>query len=185
MKTLIVDDEPGIRSLSAKVLARAGAVCDMAATGEEALERLAGESFDIVLVDIRLPGIDGLTLASRVHDLQGDIAIVMVTGMSDAPSVIAAMHAGAVDYVVKPFGAEALTRAYQRAAERRRVNLAAGRASGLQRVVTERTLEIRVLLGDHAETPDGLVRSYLAALRMRDGAAADHAARVATLPAAQ
>lgn len=181
MRTLIVDDEPGIRSMAGKILSRSGAVCAMAGTAEEAIERLGRERFDVMLLDIRLPGIDGLTLARRVQQTHPDLALVMITGRADVDSVISAMQAGAVDYVTKPFGADALLRAYGRAEDRRRLSLAAHRAEGLQEAIAERTLEIRLLLSQPGESAQALVASYLAALRLRSAAAAGHAERVAAL----
>lgn len=181
MRTLIVDDEPGIRSLAGKVLSRAGSVCEMAATAEEALDRLSRERFDIAMLDIGLPGMDGLTLARRIQERDPDIALVMVTGTTNVESVIAAMQAGAADYVVKPFGADALIRAFGRAVDRRRIRLEAGRIAGLQQAVVERTLEVRLLLSQPAASAQGLAHSYLSALRLRDEGAASHAERVASL----
>ena len=181
MRTLIVDDEPGVRSLVGKILSGAGSACEMAATAEDALERLTRERFDIALVDIQLPGMDGLTLARRIQQRDPDIALVMITGTSNVESVIAAMQAGAADYVVKPFGADALIRAHGRAADRRRIRLEAGRTAGLQQAIVERTLEIRLLLSQSVGTAQSLAHSYSAALRLRDPAAAAHAERVAAL----
>ena len=181
MRTLIVDDEPEIRSLAGKILASTGGVCEMAGTAEEALERLMHERFDIVLLDIHLPGMDGLSLAQRLQERDPDIALVIVTGSADVESVIVAMQAGAADYVMKPFGADALIRAFNRAADRRRIRLEAGRTARMQQAVAERTLEIRLLLSQPSESAHGLVRSYLEALRLRHEAAASHADRVAAL----
>jgi response regulator RpfG family c-di-GMP phosphodiesterase len=181
VRTLIVDDEPGVRSVVSKLLSRAGTTCEMAATAEEALDRLARERFDIVLLDIRLPGMDGLTLARHIQQRDPDIALVMITGTNNVESVIAAMQAGAVDYVIKPFGGDALNRAFGRAADRRRIRLEAGRTAGLQQAIVERTLEIRLLLSAPTDSAQGLAYSFLAALRLRNDAAASHAERVAAL----
>jgi putative two-component system response regulator len=181
MRTLIVDDEPGVRSLAGKVLNGAGSVCEMAATGEEALERLTREHFDIALLDIGLPGMDGLTLARHVQQQHPDISLVMITGAANVDSVIAAMQVGAADYVIKPFGADALLRAFDRAADRRRIRLDAGRTAGLQQLIAERTLEVRLLLSTPTATAERLVHSFLTALRLRNEAAANHAERVAAL----
>jgi response regulator RpfG family c-di-GMP phosphodiesterase len=181
MRTLIVDDEPGIRSLAGKILSRAGGVCEMAGTAEEALDRLARERFDVVMLDIRLPGMDGLTMARRIQQRDPDIALVVVTGTRTVEAAVEAMQAGAADYVIKPFGADALLRAFGRAADRRRIRLEAGRIAGLHQAVVERTLEVRVLLSQPAETAQGLVQSYLSTLRLRNDAAASHAERVAGL----
>ena len=165
-------------------LASTGSVCEMAGTAEEALERLMHERFDIVLIDIRLPGMDGLSLAQRLQERDPDIALVMMTGSADVQSVIVAMQAGAADYVMKPFGTDALIRAFNRAADRRRIRLEAGRTARMQQAVAERTLEIRLLLSQPAESAQGLVHSYLTALRVRNEAAASHADRVAALSCA-
>ena len=181
MRTLIVDDEPAVRSLAAKILTRSGTVCQMAGSAEEALLRVGQEPFDVVVIDIRLPGMSGLELASRLQQREPDTALLMLTGNSDPESVIAAMQAGAADYVTKPFTAELLLDAFARAVERRRVRLDATRAAGLRQAIVERTLEMQLLLSDTRGDPDALVQSYLAALRLRDAAAAAHAERVARL----
>jgi response regulator RpfG family c-di-GMP phosphodiesterase len=181
MRTLIVDDEPGVRSVAGKILNRAGSVCEMAGTAEEALDRITRERFDIVLLDIRLPGMDGLVLARHIQERDPAISLVMMTGTTNVESVIAAMQAGAADYVIKPFGADTLIRAFGRAADRRRIRLDAGRTAGLQQAIAERTLEVRLLLSTPSGTAQGLTHSFLTALRLRDEAAAHHAERVAAL----
>lgn len=183
MRTLIVDDEPAIRSLAAKVLLQSGAACQMAGSAEEALQRIGREPFDVVVIDIRLPGLSGLELARRLKQREPDTALLMLTGMSDPQSVIAAMQAGAADYVTKPFTPQALIEAFGRAAERRQVRLDATRAAGLRQAIVERTLEMQLLLADTGGDASALIQSYLAALRLRDTAAAVHAERVARLAA--
>ena len=66
MRALIVDDQASIRSVISKVLSRAGATCEMAGSGEEALERLARAPYDMVFIDLALPGMDGLGLARLI-----------------------------------------------------------------------------------------------------------------------
>ena len=181
MRTLIVDDEPSMRRLVAKILSRSGAVCQMAASAEEALIRVVGEPFDIFFIDIWLPGLDGLELARRLQERDPDASLVMMTGQIDTGAVLLAMQAGAADYVVKPFGAEQLERAFGRAVERRRIRLDASRATGLRQAILERTLEMRLLLSDAGGTAQALAGSYLTALELRDGEAAAHASRVAAM----
>jgi|GEM_PF-704837 len=179
MRVLIVDDEPGVRSVVAKILSACGGACEMAGTAEEALDRLARERFDVGLLDIALPGMDGLSLARRVEERYPDLALVMVTGMASFEAAVAAMQIGAVDYLVKPFTAEALTRAFARAVDRRRIRIEAAHALGFQQAIAERTLEISLLLSHPAESAEALVISFLTGLRMRSTEAADHAGRVA------
>ena len=105
----------------------------------------------------------------------------MITGATNVECVISAMQVGAADYVIKPFGADTLLRAFGRAADRRRIRLDAGRMAGLQQAIAERTLEVRLLLSTPTAMPERLVHSFLTALRLRDEATANHAERVAAL----
>lgn len=180
MRVLIVDDEPAVRRLVATILKNAG-TCEMAGTAAEALDRLAREHYDIGLIDIGLPEMDGLTLARRIEERYPDIALVFVTGFASFEAAISAMQVGAVDYIVKPFTPAALTRAFERAVERRRVRLDAARALGFQQVIAERTVEINLLLMRSGDSADALVASFIAGLRLRHPQAAAHAERVAAL----
>ena len=181
MRVLVVDDEPGIRSLLAKVLSRAGGSCEMAGTAEEALIRLARERFDIAILDLRLPGMDGLTLARTVSERHPDVALVMITGVASFETAVTAMQAGAVDYLVKPVSNERIVRAYHLAVQRRRLQLDAGRAQRLQQTIAERSVEIATLLTQPFESAQTAVSTFLATLRTRSPEAAAHAERVATL----
>jgi response regulator RpfG family c-di-GMP phosphodiesterase len=178
MRVLIVDDEPAVRSIVAKILSARGGTCEMAGTAEEALDRLARDHFDVGLLDIALPGMDGLSLARRLEERYPDLALVMVTGMASFEAAVAAMQIGAVDYLVKPFTADALTRAFARAVDRRRIRLEAAHALGFQQAIAERTLEISLLLSHPAESAEALVISFMTSLRLRSAEAADHAERV-------
>jgi len=181
MRALIVDDQASIRSVISKVLSRAGATCEMAGSGEEALERLARAPYDMVFIDLALPGMDGLGLARLIAHRYPDVPMVMITGSAKFEMAVAAMQAGAVDYVVKPFSAQTLAAAFERAASHRRVRLQAARAHGFQQAITERTLEIRMLLSQPGESADSLLTGFMAALAMRSARMADHVDRVADL----
>jgi len=181
MRALIVDDQASIRSVISKVLSRAGAACEMAGSGEEALEYLARAPYDMVLIDLALPGMDGLALARITAHRYPDVPMVMITGSAKFETAVAAMQAGAVDYVVKPFSAQTLTAAFERAASHRRVRLQAARAHSFHQAITERTLEIRMLLGQPGESADALAKGFVAALAMRSAGMADHVERVADL----
>lgn len=184
MRVLIVDDEPGVRSLLGKILNRAGSVCEMAGTAEEALERVDREQFDIALLDVHLPGMDGLSLAALIAERHPDIALVMVTSHATFEAALAAMQAGAVDYLVKPCGAEAVLRAYKRAAGRRQMRLDANTTHSLQQSLAERTLGIGMLLARPGEPAPALAAIYLEALRARHAEAAAHSERVGALATA-
>ncbi|HEX7086325.1 MAG TPA: HD domain-containing phosphohydrolase [Vicinamibacterales bacterium] len=181
MRALIVDDQASIRSVISKVLSRAGAACEMAGSGEEALERLARAPYDMVFIDLALPGMDGLALARITAHRYPDVPMVMITGSAKFETAVAAMQTGAVDYVAKPFSAQTLTAAFERAASHRRVRLQAARAHSFHQAITERTLEIRMLLSQPVESADALAKGFVAALAMRSAGMAAHVERVADL----
>lgn len=181
MRALIVDDEAGVRGLVSRVVKRAGGSCGMAATAEEAIERLAREPFDIALLDLVLPGMDGLRLAHLIHERYPDVSLIMITGSAEFQTALSAMQAGAVDYVVKPFEIDTLLGAYERAVTHRRIRMQAARAYGLQQAITERTLEIQMLFARSGESADSLVKGFTAALALRSHEMASHSERVAEL----
>ncbi|MGH9086439.1 MAG: response regulator [Acidimicrobiales bacterium] len=116
-RVLVVDDEPQIlRALSTNLRAR-GFEVDEARSGEEALELAARHRPDAVVLDLGLPGIDGIEV---VHGLRGwtDVPVLVLSAREDETSKVAALDAGADDYVTKPFGMEELL-ARLRAALRR------------------------------------------------------------------
>lgn len=107
-RVLVVEDEDGIRQVLRMVLEDEGWSVVEAATGEEALQIGLTEDVDVALVDIRLPGIQGLDVIRSLR-AQGRLPIVAVTAQGDSHDVVAGLEAGADDYIVKPFVAKELT----------------------------------------------------------------------------
>ncbi len=99
---LIVDDEISFRSAIVDLLKEDGFHCVGAESGEEALSILEKERFNIVFTDLRMPGIDGITLLRKIKAFDSSIAVVMVTSHSSVDSTIEALRLGAYDYVIKP-----------------------------------------------------------------------------------
>ena len=99
---LVVDDEPGVRSALTGVLRDEGHEVDTADSGEACLDRLARAAYDVVLLDIWLPGIDGLTTLQRLRDRQVDAAVVMISGHGNIESAVRAIKMGAFDFIEKP-----------------------------------------------------------------------------------
>ena len=85
MRRELVDDEPTIRQMLTAVMTRLDWEVTTAATGEEAVETAAAESFDALVIDKNLPGIDGVEAGSRIREMDPDVEIVFVTGYSDVP----------------------------------------------------------------------------------------------------
>ncbi len=107
-KILIVDDELIMRESLAGWLERDGHVVATAASGEEALQKLKEYHFEILLVDIKMDGMSGLDVLTKVKESDPDIAVVMITAYGSISTAIEAMKNGAVDYLLKPFDPNAL-----------------------------------------------------------------------------
>jgi two-component system response regulator AtoC len=102
-RILIVDDEDNLRSSLAEFLALDGFSCEGAASGEEGLELLASEVFDAAVIDLRMPGMDGLTLLGKLRESGPSLPVVMMSAHGAIADAVAAMKLGASDYLVKPF----------------------------------------------------------------------------------
>jgi two-component system nitrogen regulation response regulator NtrX len=103
---LIVDDEPGVRSALGGVLRDEGYDVDAVDSGEACLERLGRQAYDVVVLDIWLPGIDGLATLSRMRERQVDAQVVIISGHGNIESAVRAIKMGAFDFVEKPLSLE-------------------------------------------------------------------------------
>jgi two-component system KDP operon response regulator KdpE len=102
-KVLVVDDEPALRKVIRASLAASGFAVEEAGAGNAALEIVKTRVFDLVLLDINMPGIGGVETCQRIRTLAPQIGIVMVTVRDDEEDKVRALEAGADDYVTKPF----------------------------------------------------------------------------------
>jgi len=100
---LVVDDEPGMREFLEIMLTKEGYGVSIARNGEEAIEKLRKESFDLAIVDIQMPGINGIEVLRNVQEKNYDTTIIMITAFASHESAIEAMKLGAYDYITKPF----------------------------------------------------------------------------------
>jgi nitrogen regulation protein NR(I) len=105
---LIVEDDLSTAKSLQKVLQSEGYAVDLASRGEEGLLRVAEKSYDLVITDLRLPGLDGLELLVRLHAAQPRLPILMMTAHGTTDTAIEATKRGAFDYLVKPFEADEL-----------------------------------------------------------------------------
>ncbi|HHQ47457.1 MAG TPA: sigma-54-dependent Fis family transcriptional regulator, partial [Acidobacteria bacterium] len=99
---LIVDDEPGIRELLGQILGDEGYETQAVGSGEEALALLEQELFDLVLLDIWLPGVNGVEVLKRLKATGSDIPVIVISGHASAEQAVAAIQAGAHDFLEKP-----------------------------------------------------------------------------------
>ena len=103
---LVVDDEPGVRSSVSGVLSDEGFDVDTAGCGEECLERANNSAYDVIVLDIWLPGLDGLTTLQRLRERQIDSQVVIISGHGNIESAVRAIKMGAYDFVEKPLSLE-------------------------------------------------------------------------------
>ena len=153
-RILLVEDEAAQRDLLGEILRSAGYRVEPVGTAEAALDRLVAGRFDLVLSDWKLPGRDGMQLFKEVHQRWPDVAFVIVTAYGTIASAVAAVHAGADDYLAKPFERSSLLLSVERSLrsralvdENRRLSEALndrdrlvdliGRAPGMQKLYRE------------------------------------------------
>jgi two-component system response regulator PilR (NtrC family) len=105
-KILIVDDELSMREFLGILLDREGYRTDLADSAEAAIKLMESGSYDLILSDVNMPGLDGLALLKRVKEVSPDTAVLMITAFSTAEQAVEAMKFGAYDYIPKPFKVE-------------------------------------------------------------------------------
>jgi DNA-binding NtrC family response regulator len=144
---LIVDDERNTCEALSVILRREGHAVSSAASGDSALAYLQDFPADLVVSDVKMPGMDGLSLLSRLKSQYPGLPVVMMSGHSDVIAAVEAMKQGAFDYLVKPFGKEDVLRAAQKALAMRAVlveNMA------LKRQVQNHSARTRLVGGSRA-----------------------------------
>jgi two-component system, OmpR family, response regulator MprA len=107
-RVLVVDDDPKVLSLMDRGLAFEGYAVDVASDGNAALAIARDRPPHLVILDVMMPGIDGLEVCRRLRTANGDLAILMLTGRASVPARIEGLDAGADDYLVKPFAFDEL-----------------------------------------------------------------------------
>ena len=107
-KILIVDDDPETRTNIAEILHDAGYYSDEAASGGEAIERITLEYFNIILLDLMMPGMNGIDTLAEVRRLSPKTKIIMITAFATVENAVRAIKKGASDYITKPFKIEEL-----------------------------------------------------------------------------
>ena len=102
-RVLVVDDEETIRELLSRTLAIAEYEVDMVPDGQTAVDRLRIYPYDLLITDLRMPGVDGLTVIREARRFKADIPVIIVTGYSTEASAIEAINLGVQGYLTKPF----------------------------------------------------------------------------------
>lgn len=118
---LVVDDEQDIREGSARILKRLGFDVAMASRGEEGLKSFSERPAAIVLLDLKMPGMDGMEVLGRIHEMDASVLVIVITGYATVETAIQAMKQGAYDFIPKPFEPDQLRIVVNRAAEKIRL----------------------------------------------------------------
>jgi len=121
IKCLVVDDEPSMRDALRSILEKSGCECVTAASGSEALDFLEMAEVPVVLTDIRMPQMDGVTLLGEIRERWPDIAVVVVTAVTEVEVAVACLRMGALDYVTKPFELQEVRVRVEQALDKRRL----------------------------------------------------------------
>jgi two-component system C4-dicarboxylate transport response regulator DctD len=147
LHVLLVEDDPAVRFANAQTLKLAGLDVIACASAEAALEKVHPLFPGIMLVDVRLPGMDGLALLERVQRMEPALPVIIITGHGDVAMAVQAMRAGAYDFLEKPTPSELLVNTAKRALERRQL---AFELADLRRQLQQKDGIERILIGKSA-----------------------------------
>lgn len=120
-RVLVCDDERNIRLTLSQVLESMGLDVDTAVNGQDALERLGQQAYGLLLLDVRMPGLDGMEVLRRVREVQPGVRVIMITAHGTVESAVEAMKLGAVDFIQKPFSVDEIRALVRRVQERERL----------------------------------------------------------------
>src|SRR5512139_1074827 len=118
---LVVDDENAVRHSMTSWFRKDGYDVSAAANAAEALHLMRERTFDVVLLDIRMPGMDGMELQEHIHNVDPKIAVIMITAFASVDTAVRALKQGAFDYVTKPIDPDELSHLVKRALKERRL----------------------------------------------------------------
>ena len=134
---LIIDDEAGLRDMLMFGLSDRGYRVVTAASGEEGLEKIRSEKFDLVVTDIMMPGIGGIEVLKEIKRLSSEAEVIMATGYATLDTAVESMKQGAADYISKPYGLDKLCTLFDKALERRRLKAEVNHLEEMNRLKSE------------------------------------------------
>ncbi len=124
-KVLVVDDDVSVRDIVVESINSAGYMVDSCGNGQEALEKNKAENYDLILTDMMMPSLDGLSLIKNLNLQNNDTDVIVITGFGSIENAVECMKAGALDYLIKPFTLDQIQMSVRRAIEHRELRLRA------------------------------------------------------------
>ncbi len=178
-KILIVDDEEAIREVVSTLLEVLGYECASVGNGRLAQEFLGNHPVDLVLSDMVMPEMDGLSLVEWLRKAEPDVPVIMVTAIHDLATALEAIRRGAYDYILKPFEKDQLYVSVRRALEHRRLVLEnRNYQRTLEEQVKERTAQLQGALQQLEQSYDDTLEALGGALDLKDAETEGHCKRV-------
>jgi len=178
-KILVVDDEEAIREVVSSLLEAKQYQCASVSNGRMAQSYLEKNSVDLVLSDMMMPEMDGLSLVEWLRSYDPDVPVIMVTAMHDIGTALEAIRHGAYDYILKPFEKDQLYVAVRRALEHRHLLLDnQNYQRNLEKLVEERTSQLKGALEQLEQSYDDTLEALGGALDLKDAETEGHCRRV-------
>ncbi|MBN1592090.1 MAG: response regulator [Candidatus Coatesbacteria bacterium] len=185
---LVVEDSAGLRENLVQTLSMGGYSVQAADNGHSALEILETESFDVIITDIRMPGMDGLALLDQVLAMDGkpETAVILMTAYMTIESAVSSLKKGAYDYITKPFKIEQLLHTVETVIDKRRLKLENVRLNNelkelnreLEEKVRLRTKQLQESQNELQENYLQVIKSFAVVLEERDAYTQGHSSRV-------
>lgn len=132
INVLVIDDELGIREGCRRALTPLGHNVDVAETGATGLRKLRERPFDLVLLDLMLPGMSGIEALDRIHEIDPDIVVIIITGYATVEAAVKTIKKGAYDFISKPFTSDDLVLVVNQGLEHRRLTLETKRLQAVE-----------------------------------------------------
>ncbi|MDA8429266.1 MAG: response regulator [Geobacteraceae bacterium] len=176
---LVVDDEEMIRDLLASALQQENYICHMAANVDEAFAVLGAQRIDLVISDIMMPGRSGVDLLRDLKKVDSEIAVLMITGLSDMNTALECIHLGADDYLTKPFGISRVMLTVRNLIEKRCLAIEKKNYQvSLEFKVMEQTEQLRRTMNELNDAYNNTLTALVRALDAREKEVGSHSERV-------
>jgi putative two-component system response regulator len=180
IRILVIDDEKSLREIMKRSLTLAGYTCFDAESGENALKLFENEPCNLALIDIRMPGMDGVETLKRLKEKDPDLAVIMMTGYGTVENAVSAMKLGASEFLNKPVDIEVIPYVVEAALERRRLIIENREyQKNLEVKVEERTRQLNLSLQDLKRNFTETIKVFTGLMERRDITIGSHSKRVA------